>query len=204
MEQRYPFELESMYAENPLMATIKLARFKFVSKMLDKRDIVLDLGCGNGISTHYYSYYCDHVIGVDIQEAVKDSWDKNENTKIQFLRKDILTDAPYNLDSFSVITCVDVIEHFSKDDGERILQLSSSALKRSEGGIMIIGSPSVHSQPFRASHNKLHHIHEYDPDELQQLCGKYFSRTFQFSMNDELVHTGFNKLSWFFFIVCVV
>ena len=47
------------------MATVKLARYKFVSKMLDKNDYVVDVGCGGGLSTFYYSNFCRKAVGID-------------------------------------------------------------------------------------------------------------------------------------------
>ena len=44
--------------ENPLMTTIKYSRYKFVAKMISSNDVVLDLGCGTGISSLFYSDYC--------------------------------------------------------------------------------------------------------------------------------------------------
>ena len=35
---------------NPLMATVKLSRYKFVSKMLTNDDEIIDVGCGGGLS----------------------------------------------------------------------------------------------------------------------------------------------------------
>ena len=141
---------------------------------------------------------------MDIQEAVINNWKSFENKNISFSLGDILNSEIYNRE-VDVITCVDVIEHFSLSDGEKILKNAANCLKKSgNGGQLIIGTPSIFSNPYRAEHNKDHHLHEYEPDELQGICDKYFSRTLQFSMNDETVHTGFNKLAWFFYIICTI
>ena len=52
-----PFSLEKDFMDNPLMACIKLARYKFVAKMLSKNDVVVDLGCGNGYSSYFFSKF---------------------------------------------------------------------------------------------------------------------------------------------------
>ena len=203
VEQRYPFDLNELFFANPLMATVKLARFKFVAKMLNKEDRVLDLGCGNGFSSYYYSHFCKRVYGVDIQEQVIKNWKLFENKNISFSIGDILEQKIYEAE-VDAITCVDVIEHFSLKDGEKIIKNAAECLNnQKKGGQFIIGTPSKYSNNYRAAHNKEHHLHEYEPDELQNICQKYFSRTLQFSMNDELVHTGFNKLAWFFYIICI-
>ena len=203
VEQGYPFDLNELFYANPLMATVKLARFKFVAKMLSKEDRLLDLGCGNGFSSYYYSHFCKNVHGVDIQEQAINNWKIFANKNISFSLGDILDNGIYDRD-VEAITCVDVIEHFSLIDGEKIIKNASKCLKNKKGGQFIIGTPSKYSNPYRANHNKAHHLYEYKPDELQNICTKYFSRTLQFSMNDEVVHTGFNKLAWFFYIICVV
>jgi hypothetical protein len=33
---------------------------------------------------------------------------------------------------------------------------------------------------------------------------QHFVRTFAFSMNDELVHTGHHKLAWYYFVIGVM
>ena len=111
--------------------------------------------------------------------------------------------ATYDRD-YTAITMVDVIEHFSVEDGRRIVELCRDGLRKnmpSGGGMLVLGTPSRCSQTYRAAHNRDHHLHEYEPDELQAACDAYFPRTLQFSMNDETVHTGFNKLAWFFFVI---
>jgi len=67
--------------------------------------------------------------------------------------------------------------------------------------MMIIGTPNKFSEAYRSQKNKDIHYHEYEPDEITALCKKYFGRTLLFSMNDELVHTGFSKLAWFLFVL---
>ena len=56
----------SIIVENPLMLMIKLARQKFYSKMMNEKDVVLDLGCGQGVSTNFYSKFCKYAYGVDL------------------------------------------------------------------------------------------------------------------------------------------
>ncbi|CAK0778835.1 hypothetical protein WCLP8_820002 [uncultured Gammaproteobacteria bacterium] len=38
---------------------------------------------------------------------------------------------------------------------------------------------------------------------MRALLAARFKRTFLFSMNDEVVHTGFCKMAWFFFVIAV-
>ena len=76
----------SMIVENPLMLMIKLARYKFYSKMMNEKDVVLDLGCGQGVSTNFYSKFSKYVYGVDLlSEPIDHPLKKN----IKFIKKDL-------------------------------------------------------------------------------------------------------------------
>lgn len=187
--------------ENPLMTTIKYSRYKFIAKMISSNDVVLDLGCGTGISSLFYSNYCKKVYGYDLLSEFVEVKKKNN---IKFIRGDALK---LNVNDFvkkrvDMISCVDFIEHFSEKDGTKIIEKCSKILHQN-GNTLIIGTPSVHSKKFRSKTSKIQHLHEYDPLELKRKCLKYFSRVFLFSMNDEVVNTGFHKLSWFTFVICV-
>lgn len=185
--------------ENPLMTTIKFSRFKFVSKLISKKDTLLDIGCGQGVSSVFFSDYCKYVYGVDLFSSFIDHNRKN----IKFFKKNIFEIKQNNFkQKIDFITLIDFIEHFKKSEGSLILKRCSNLLKK-KGGTLVVGTPSVYSSKYRSKRSKMQHIHEYDGMELKDLCSKYFDRTFLFSMNDELVHTGFYKLAWFNFVVCV-
>jgi 2-polyprenyl-3-methyl-5-hydroxy-6-metoxy-1,4-benzoquinol methylase len=189
-------ELES----DPLMTSIKLARFKFVSRMLSPSDRVLDLGCGSGYCSYFYSRFAEQVVGVDLFSDIPQARLKYPGENLRFISGDVL-DLPAEVAAmvFDAVVSTDVIEHFSKEDGERIIANSHKLL--SDRGMMIVGTPSKFSSAYRSAQSRAGHIHEYEPDELRDLCGRYFKRTLLFSMNDELVHTGFSKLAWFVFVL---
>lgn len=195
------FQLNRDFLKNPLMATIKLARYKFTAKMLSPTDKVLDLGCGSGLSSYYYSFYASEVLGVDLYADIDQAKDLYKKENLAFAQEDILS-LPESIKNYkaTAITMVDVIEHFYRKDGEKIIRNCSEMLQ--DGGMMILGTPSKYSEAYRAKSNHHIHFHEYEPQELRDLCGQHFSRTLMFSMNDEVVHTGFDKLAWFFYVLC--
>ena len=192
--------------KNPLMATIKLARYKFVSKMLDTNDCIIDVGCGGGLSTLYYSNFCSKAIGIDNDVRRANEWKNYKNRKLDFVCFDALNISKLNFDANCIIN-VDFIEHVSKKEGINFIKDCKHYLKNQKNKrnkMLIIGTPSYYSKKYRAKHNLKHHKYEYKPEELYNLCSKNFSRVLKFSMNDELVHTGFDKLGWFFFLICIL
>ena len=192
MIERY----ESQIKNNPLMVAIKFSRYKFIAKLLQKKDTVLELGCHDGVSSNFFKLYCKDVDAIDIdQRAIEEA--KLNFEDINFICSDIFQ---YNTDKkYDVIVMLDFIEHFSKEDGIRILKKYTSLL--SKKGMIIVGTPSKNFQKYRAEHNKIHHLHEYYPDELNNLLQDYFDRTMMFSMNDEIVHTGNENLAWFVYSI---
>jgi len=198
-----PFSLGRDFLKTPLMATIKLARFKFVSKMLSSDDVVLDMGCGNGMSSYYYASVAKRVIGIDLYADIDQVAKAMARENLRFMKEDLLK-MDYSIlkpEGITAVTSVDVIEHFYREDGEKIIANSAELLAK--GGVMITGTPSKFSGAYRSEQSRLGHYYEYEPEELKSICDKYFGRTFLFSMNDEVVHTGFSKLAWFFFVICV-
>ena len=57
--------------------------------------------------------------------------------------------------------------------------------------MLIIGTPSLESQAYASPPSKAGHINCKSGDELKALLSSYFHNVFLFSMNDEVVHTGF-------------
>lgn len=188
------------------MASIKLARYKFVSKMLSSDDEIIDIGCGGGLSTLFFSKFCKHALGVDNDESRIPEWNKIKNKQVRFLKQDVKNINAINSTANCIIN-IDFIEHFDKEDGIKIIKNCKNYLHTQENKrnkMFIIGTPSFYSKKYRAPHNLKNHKYEYKPDELNEICKKFFSRTLNFTMNDELVHTGFDKLGWYFFIICFV
>ncbi len=205
MTEKNYLTFKKILLTNPLMATVKLSRYKFVSKMLDKNDEILDIGCGGGISTFYFSQFCKSATGIDNDKKRIKEWNEYKSKKVKFIRKDA-EDLETIDTSANCIINLDFIEHISKKDGIKFIQNCKIFLDRQKNKgknkMLIIGTPSFYSKKYRAKHNLKHHKHEYKPDELNTICKKYFSRTLKFTMNDELVHTGFDKLGWYFFLIC--
>ena len=69
-------------------------------------------------------------------------------------------------------------------------------------GVLIVGMPSLESQKYASPQSKAGHVNCQSGDELRVTMENYFSNCFLFSMNDEVVHTGYNKMAHYLIAVC--
>jgi 2-polyprenyl-3-methyl-5-hydroxy-6-metoxy-1,4-benzoquinol methylase len=102
---------------------------------------------------------------------------------------------------FDAAFSLDVIEHIAQSD-ERIF-LGNIVKSLTQDGVLIIGTPSIQSQAYAHPASKEGHINCKDEPGLRQLMERYFKNVFMFSMNDEVVHTGFHPMAQYLFALCV-
>ncbi len=193
-----PEEYGYFIQENLMQFLVRVSRFKFAAKMLNKNDRTLEIGCGSGLGTNFLAQFCQHVTGLDVKaEEIENAKAITRRKNISFERSDF-----FNLPSsrrFDTIVALDVIEHMAKAQGDRLLAKAAKHLRPS--GLLIIGTPSKYVAKYQGPLSKASHIKLYDQDELRSLVEKHFQRTVAFSMNDEVVHTGHAKMAWYYFVL---
>ena len=69
--------------------------------------------------------------------------------------------------------------------------------------ILIFGCPSIYSQKYASKLSKIGHINCKTQENLKKKLEMFFYNTFVFSMNDEVLHTGYSKMANYYFIICV-
>ena len=62
--------------------------------------------------------------------------------------------------------------------------------------------PTIESQKYTTKINKIVHVNCKSKEELRKLMLNFFKNVFMFSMNDEVVHTGFDRMSNYIFAIC--
>ena len=62
--------------------------------------------------------------------------------------------------------------------------------------------PSLESQAYAKPISRAGHVNCKSGEELRADARRYFRNVFLFSMNDEVLHTGFAKMAHYLFIVC--
>jgi predicted SAM-dependent methyltransferase len=103
--------------------------------------------------------------------------------------------------SFDAAYALDVLEHIDPADEGRFLANITTSLVAP--GVLIIGMPSLESQPYASAASKAGHVNCKTAPDLKVLMQKYFHDVFMFSMNDEVVHTGYHKLAHYLFALGV-
>jgi hypothetical protein len=71
-----------------------------------------------------------------------------------------------------------------------------------EHGVAIIGMPSLESQTHASPTSQGGHVNCKSMPDLKKTMKKYFHNVFMFSMNDEVVHTGYYPMAHYLFAVC--
>jgi len=191
-------EYAELFEINTLQILIKLARYKFACRMLKRTDSILEVGSGTGLGGMFLSQHCHDVTGLEIKpndHAASIAVNRRDNVK--FLHQS-LYDYPSEA-KHDVVVSIDVLEHMSMEDGRRFIAKMVSHLKPS--GMMILGTPSIHSYPYQSKYSRAAHVKCYDQPELVGLMDDFFIRTLPFSMNDEIVHTGHPKMAWYYFVI---
>ena len=95
---------------------------------------------------------------------------------------------------------MDVLEHISPENEFRFLENIVNNL--TEYGVAIFGMPSLESQVYASEISRQGHVNCKKGDDLKECLSGFFHNVFVFSMNDEVVHTGFYPLAHYLIAVC--
>ena len=185
---------------DPKRLLFTLARYKFVSKMFDGYETVLEIGCGDAFATRIVQQTVKKVTASDfdpifieeIHDRRQHKWELDAHVHNMVLEP--------TKQSFDGIFSLDVLEHVQQSDEDAFLKNTCLSLK--SHGALIIGMPSLESQTHASEGSKIGHVNCKTGTDLRDLMKKYFHSVFMFSMNDEVVHTGFFPMAHYLFAVC--
>lgn len=191
----FPPEYAQFAEDNLLQFLIRLARYKFASRMMKKDDNVLEIGSGSGLGSIFMGQHCKSVTGIEIKKTEVDEACKiNRRDNVTFRHLDFFE---MNSESkYDIIVAMDVIEHLDYELGKKLVEKTRHHL--TQNGLLIIGTPSIYSYEYQGALSKASHVKCYDKEELIAMMESFYSRTIAFSMNDEIVHTGHPKMAWYY------
>jgi 2-polyprenyl-3-methyl-5-hydroxy-6-metoxy-1,4-benzoquinol methylase len=186
--------------DDPKRLVFTLSRYKFVSKMLTGLERVLEVGCGDGFGSRVVAQAVGHLTAVDFDPELLESATSiaSDRYPIEFRRHDMLKGPVEG--SFNGLYSMDVLEHIDpKEEGKFLTNLVAPLEAH---GVCIIGTPSLESQAYASKFSKLGHVNCKTQSDLKRTMEAYFANVFMFSMNDEVVHTGYDKMSHYNLALC--
>jgi SAM-dependent methyltransferase len=184
--------------EDPKRLTFLLSRYKFVAKMLSGMGRVLEVGCADGFATRVVRQEVGHVLATDMDPVfIADARDRvDARWPVDYQVHDILS-GPVEPRGFDAVYAIDVLEHIQPEDEPKFFASVMQSI--SPTGVVIIGTPSVESQAYASPASKAGHVNCKTGETMRSALSPYFHNVFIFSMNDEVLHTGFFRMSNYVF-----
>ena len=205
IRERGPVTLGPMaghaWRSDPRRLAFVLSRYKFCSKLLAGRARVLEVGCADGFGARVVGQEVGRVYGMDFDplfvdhatgEARKEGWNAD------FFVGDILK-APPAESGFDGAYSLDLIEHLEPRDEPGFWANITSVL--APDAMLIVGTPNVTAYEYASEWSRQGHINNKSADDLRAAVERYFRHALIFSMNDEVVHTGFYPMAHYLFAV---
>lgn len=194
--------MNQVWNDDPKRLSFVFARYKFVGKMLEGFRNVLEIGCGDGFPSQIVA---QSVQNLDLSDF--DPFFINEAKQNISKRKNIQDVIHHDLlemefqKKYDAIYLLDVLEHIDPENEQIFLNNLCKSLN--PNGVAIIGMPSLESQEYASKQSKEGHVNCKTGDDLKSTLKTHFDSVFLFSMNDEVIHTGFNKMAHYLMALCV-
>jgi len=198
--ERLGLRSSQSWHDDPKHLLFRLSRYKFVAKILTGSKHVLEIGCGDAFGTRIVQQEVQAFSATDFDEIFLEDVKARmvERWRFEVFTHDLLeAPIPGNYDG---IFALDVLEHIKSQDEHTFLKNAFSPLE--PHGVAIIGMPSLESQVHASSTSKAGHVNCKSMPDLKETMQKHFHNVFMFSMNDEVVHTGFHPMAHYLLALC--
>jgi cyclopropane fatty-acyl-phospholipid synthase-like methyltransferase len=187
--------ISHIWRTDPRHLGFLLARYKFCAKMLAGKSEVLEVGCGDAFGMMVVLQTVESVHGIDFEPLViNDIHARLAAEGVQRCSFSVLdiTERPMER-RFDAAYSLDVIEHIPPEREERFMANICASLR--PHAVCIIGTPNIEGQKYASQGSAEGHINLKSAGSLKELLSRYFHNVFIFSMNDEVVHTGFYPMA---------
>jgi SAM-dependent methyltransferase len=189
------------YVSDAKMIAFMASRYKFVAKMIDRAKTALEVGCGDGFGAPMVAQSVGRLICTDINEATI----ADNATRLSVFKNIEFEYFDFRSDSFPVKVdaayAVDVIEHIYPSEEE--LVIGNIARSISAHGVGLFGTPNKTAEVHASEYSRLGHVNLKDHNALRETLSRSFHNIFIFSMNDEVVHTGYYPMAHYLWALCV-
>ena len=188
--------------DDPRGLLFTLARYKFVAKMLRGKRNVLEVGCGDAFHSRLVQQEVEKLSVTDHDPLFIEDIKRRSPAKwkpVAFVHN--MYDGPTK-ETYDAIYLLDVLEHIDKESEHRFIGHILDSLE--DEGMLIIGMPSLESQQHASEISRQGHVNCKSGDELRALLQPLCSQLMVFSMNDEVVHTGFFPMAHYLIAVACI
>jgi 2-polyprenyl-3-methyl-5-hydroxy-6-metoxy-1,4-benzoquinol methylase len=191
--------VNQVWNEDPKRTLFTLARYKFVAKMLAGRSNVLEVGCADAFGTRVVQQAVGKVTATDFDPVfIADAKERmNPHWPLDAFVHDMLAGPVKG--TFDAAYALDVLEHIPEAQEDTFIGNVVASL--SEDGVVILGMPSLESQAFASSQSRIGHVNCKSGEAFKKTMERHFRAVFVFSMNDEVVHTGFYPMAHYLLAV---
>lgn len=189
------------YVTDPKMIAFMASRYKFVSKMLEGAEMAVEIGCGDGFGAPLVAQGVGRLVCTDINEStIADNAKRLSMFKnIEFKYFDFRVGAfPQKTNA---IYAVDVIEHVYPQEEPVFLRNIANSLGNQ--GVALFGTPNKAAERYASENSRAGHVNLKSHDVLRKTLSSLFYNVFMFSMNDEMVHTGYYPMAHYLWALCV-
>ena len=195
---RFGLMSSQTWQDDPKRLAFLLSRYKFASKMLAGCRRVLEVGCADAFGTRIVRQGGAEVTAVDFDPVFIENARQTMDARwpVEFAVHD-MTAKPFAVAAFDGAYALDVIEHIAPEKEDAFVSNIVGSLTRH--GVLLLGCPSQSSQAHASKPSREGHVNCKDGEDMRRLLSRHFHNVFVFSMNDEVVHTGFFPMAQYVF-----
>ncbi len=184
---------------DPRHMAFVLARYKFCAKMLEGKDYVVEIGCGDGFGIPLIAQAVKRLHCIDWDPRSLEGCARRlkhlKNVTYQHIDLNKHT-LPTRADA---IYTIDVVEHLEPSKEDQFFRNICKSLKPE--GVLITGTPNISANAYASEQSRVQHINLKSLQDLKQLTQKYFVHAFPFGMNDEVLHTGYGPMAHYIWTI---
>jgi len=169
-----------------------LSRYKFCAKMLEGKDLVVEVGCGDGFGIPIMAQAVKKLVCIDWDERNLENCAKRLGhiKNVSYEKIDLnQTTRSMNADA---LFSVDVLEHIDPPHEDRFMKNICGLMKKES--VLLTGTPNIYAKQYANKNSERLHINLKSPKSLRETMLRYFKYEFSFGMNDEVLHTGYGPM----------
>lgn len=176
-----------------------LSRYKFCAKMLEGKESALEVGCGDGFGIPIMAQAVGRLHCLDWNDPNLQSVPQRlaHLKNVTYGCLDVTKDQPKG--TYDAAYSIDVLQHIEPEREAAFFRHLCASL--SPAGVFVVGTPNKMAAPHASPQGQAQFINLKTAPDLRALLSRYFINTFVFSMNDEVIHTGYHPMAQYLFAI---